>query len=82
MRELKVGQMVTLTFENPHTRTIDRKILGIKVGERTIQYPNEVYLPTTLLVVDPKFKDVTVRALEGLCIEPVLHYDYRQLRMF
>jgi hypothetical protein len=82
MLEKRVGRDISDTFENPHLRTIDKEIFGLKIGEKTIQYTNDIYPYNTILVVDHKFKDVALRVLDDLHIETDVHYDYRQLKMF
>ena len=80
--ELKVGQIIARTFENPRIRVVDRSILGFKVGTIEIRFDTEIYPHNTLLAVDRRFEEIACKALDGLNIEPNLHYDHMQLPLF
>jgi hypothetical protein len=80
--ELKVGWIIATVFENPRITFEDRMILGLKVGTKETYHKTEIYPNNTLLAVDRRFEKVACRALNGLSIEPVLHYDHMQLPLF
>jgi hypothetical protein len=82
MLEAEVGRTISHTFENPHILTENKTLFGWKTGEEEYFYPTNIYQHNTVLVVDYKFKDVAVKALEDSGIKPHLNFDYRQLSLF
>jgi len=75
--ELKrvVFKKVRNEFENP-------RLFWGKRRDKNIYYHTEIYPHNTIMLLEKKFEGAGLSALEELGIEPVLHYDYRQLKMF